>query len=62
MKDRATQALHLLALAPVGETISDPNSYGFREQRSSADAIEQCYLALLNANTQWVLGGDIELS
>jgi RNA-directed DNA polymerase len=54
------QALHLLALAPVGETIADPNSYGFREQRSCADAIEQCYLALRSANTQWVLEGDIK--
>src|SRR6516225_1751273 len=60
MKDRAMQALHLLALAPVGETIADPNSYGFREQRSCADAIEQCYLALRNANTQWILEGDIK--
>jgi RNA-directed DNA polymerase len=60
MKDRAMQALHLLALAPVGETIADPNSYGFREQRSCADAIEQCYLALRGANTQWVLEGDIK--
>src|ERR1700731_1646138 len=60
MKDRAMQALHLLALAPIGETIADPNSYGFREQRSCADAIEQCYLALRSANTQWVLEGDIK--
>jgi RNA-directed DNA polymerase len=60
MKDRAMQALHLLALVPVGETIADPNSYGFREQRSCADAIEQCYLALRSANTQWVLEGDIK--
>ena len=43
MKDRAMQALHLLALAPVGETIADSNSYGFRPQRSCADAIEQCF-------------------
>jgi len=54
------QALHLLALAPVGETIADPNSYGFREQRSCADAVGQCYLALRSANTQWVLEGDIK--
>src|SRR5215469_14035707 len=60
MKDRAMQALHLLALAPVGETIADPNSYGFREQRSCADAIGQCFLALRSANTQWVLEGDIK--
>ena len=44
MKDQSEcKHLHLLALAPVGETIADPNSYGFREQRSCADAIGQCY-------------------
>src|SRR5438132_1332052 len=60
MKDRAQQALYLLALAPVAETTADKNSYGFRQQRSCADAIEQCYLALRSANTQWVLEGDIK--
>ena len=49
------QALHLLALAPIGETIADPNSYGFRQQRSCADAIDQCFLALRSANAQWIL-------
>src|SRR6516162_5765118 len=62
MKDRAMQALHLLALAPIGETIADPNSYGFRLQRSSADAMDQCFLALRNANTQWILEGDIVIT
>src|SRR5207302_1677207 len=37
MKDRAQQALHLLALDPVVETTADNNSYGFRQQRSCAD-------------------------
>lgn len=60
MKDRAMQALHLLALDPVAETAADKNSYGFRQQRSCADAIEQCYLALKIATTQWVLEGDIK--
>ena len=31
MLDRAMQALHKLALAPVAETTADKNSYGFRE-------------------------------
>jgi len=31
MKDRAQQALYLLALAPVVETTADKNSYGFRQ-------------------------------
>src|SRR5216684_2859468 len=60
MKDRAMQALHLLALDPVVETRADRNSYGFRQQRSCADAIGQCYLALKIATTEWVLEGDIK--
>ena len=43
MRDRAMQALHLLALGPVAETTADPNSYGFRSGRSTADAIEKCF-------------------
>src|SRR5256886_8795623 len=46
MKCRAMQALYLLALDPVAETTADPNSYGFRPQRSTADAIEQCFKVL----------------
>ena len=60
MKDRAQQALHLLALDPVVETTADKNSYGFRQQRSCADALEQCFLALKSAKTEWVLEGDIK--
>src|SRR5579859_1860552 len=60
MKDRAMQALYLLALAPIAETTADPNSYGFRPERSTADAIEQCFCALANRHSaQWVLEGDI---
>lgn len=59
MIDRAMQALHLLALDPVAETMADKNSYGFRRQRSCADAIQQCFNALTNASTQWILEGDI---
>src|SRR6266498_2071409 len=40
MRDRAMQALYLLALDPVAETMADPNSYGFRRGRCTADAIE----------------------
>ena len=61
MKDRAMQALYLLALDPVAETTADPNSYGFRPQRSTADAIEQCFTTLGNIHTaQWILEGDIK--
>jgi RNA-directed DNA polymerase len=60
MIDRGQQALHLLALDPVVETTADRNSYGFRQRRSCADAIGQCFLALRSANSQWVLEGDIK--
>ena len=40
------QALHLLALDPVAETTADPNSYGFRRGRSTADAIDACFAEL----------------
>src|ERR1700720_2220471 len=60
MIDRGQQALHLLALDPVVETTADRNSYGFRQKRSCADAIEQCFKALRSANTQWILEGDIK--
>src|SRR5207245_2689468 len=60
MKDRAQQALHLLALDPVLETTADHNSYGFRQQRSCADAIKQCFTTLSKPNPQWILEGDIK--
>src|ERR1700732_2316939 len=60
MKDRAQQALHLLALDPVVETAADHNSYGFRQQRACADAIEQCFKTLCKPNPQWILEGDIK--
>ena len=40
MLDRAMQALYKLSLAPVAETTADRNSYGFREGRACADAIQ----------------------
>jgi hypothetical protein len=55
MKDRAQQALYLLALDPVVETTVDKNSYGFRPQRSCADAIAQCFFALKSAKTAFRL-------
>lgn len=59
MKDRAMQALHLLALDPVAETTADESSYGFRKKRSCADAIAGCFMALKHRNPSWVLEGDI---
>lgn len=61
MRDRAMQALYLLALAPVAETTGDRHSYGFRIGRSTADAMEQCFIVLARSgNAQWVLEADIE--
>ena len=61
MKDRAMQALYLLALDPVAETICDNNAYGFRIGRSTADAIEQLFTILSQKKSaQWVLEGDIK--
>lgn len=60
MHDRAMQALYLLALDPIAETLGDPNSYGFRPERSTADAIEQSFNALARQHSpQWILEGDI---
>jgi len=60
MKDRAMEALYLQALDPIAETTGDPNSYGFRPKRSTADAIEQCFIVLGRKQTaQFVIEGDI---
>jgi RNA-directed DNA polymerase len=60
MHDRAMQALYLLALDPIAETQGDPNSYGFRTERSTADAIGQCFTVLSHKPAaSWILEGDI---
>jgi RNA-directed DNA polymerase len=60
MRDRAQQALYLLALDPIAETTADPNSYGFRKGRSTADALAQCFQIFhLKGSAQWILEGDI---
>jgi len=60
MKDRAMQALYLLALDPIAETLADPNSYGFRLNRAPADAIEQCFRCFHSKDrAQWILEADI---
>ena len=61
MKDRAMQALYLMALDPVSETTADSNSYGFRKERSTADAIAQSFIILShNTSAQWILEADIK--
>lgn len=52
--------MYLQALEPVSETLADNNSYGFRKERSAADAIEQCYINLnRKCSPEWVLEADI---
>jgi RNA-directed DNA polymerase len=59
--DRAMQALYLMAVEPIAEMQADPNSYGFRPYRSTADAAERCFKVLCNkASVQWILEGDIQ--
>ena len=55
------QALHLLALDPVAEGTGDAHSYGFRRERSTADAIQQVRNSLGRKDSaEWVLEGDIK--
>lgn len=61
MECRAQQALHLLSLEPISETIADKNACGFRPLRSTADAINQCFKALVHkVSAEYVLEGDIK--
>lgn len=61
MKDRAMQALYLLTLAPIAETTADQTSFGFRECRSTADAMQYAFLRLSRKTApQWVVEGDIK--
>jgi RNA-directed DNA polymerase len=61
MEDRARQALHMLALQPIAETLGDINSYGFRSKRRCADAIDQIFKILRQkGSSQWILEADIK--
>jgi len=61
MTDRAMQALYLLGLDPIEETLADRNSYGFRLGRCCADALRQCHQILCGSEgARWVLEGDIK--
>ena len=46
MADRAMQALYLLGLDPIAETLADGHSYGFRLERCCADALDECHKIL----------------
>ncbi len=61
LTDRAMQALYLQGFDPIEETLADANSYGFRKQRSCADALDQCHKILRNNHSApWILEGDIK--
>ncbi|EAM2854960.1 group II intron reverse transcriptase/maturase [Salmonella enterica] len=60
LKDRAMQALYMSALLPTAETTADRRSYGFRPDRSTADAIEQCFVVFARkGGAEWIMEGDI---
>lgn len=60
MIDRAFQMLYKFTLDPIAETTGDPNSYGFRLGRSTADAIGQCFLNLCRkTSATWILEADL---
>jgi RNA-directed DNA polymerase len=65
MVDRAMQALYLLGLDPIEETLADGHSYGFRLERCCADAVDECHKILRGPHGRgtrgpdWVLEGDI---
>jgi hypothetical protein len=45
----------------VSETGADPNVYGFRHYRSTADAVAECFNVLSRkSSAKWVLEGDIK--
>lgn len=61
MLDRAMQALYLQGLEPFVESTSDPKSYGFRPDRSTADAmVELFHLLAPTVAPAWILEGDIK--
>ncbi len=58
LRDRAKQALAVLALEPEWEGKFEPNSYGFRPGRSCQDAMMAIFIAI-NRKDKYVLEGDI---
>ncbi len=58
IKDRALQALVLIALEPEWEARFEPNSYGFRAGRSCHDAIEAIFNCI-RYKPKFVLDADI---
>ncbi len=59
MRDRARQAVMKLGLEPAYEAKAEPNSYGFRPARSTADAIQAIFRDTCR-NERWVVEGDLK--
>jgi len=60
MHDRVCQAIHKMAMEPEWDIQFAPNTYGFRPQRSTWDAMGQVFTNLSRPNSpQWVIEGDI---
>lgn len=63
MLDRAKQAMHAMALAPIAECTADRFSYGFRPYRSTQDArvkLEYTLEDLVTSKEIWILDADIK--
>lgn len=59
VRDRAKQALVMLALEPQWEARFEPNSYGFRPGRSAHDAIEAVFSALHHKTPKLIFEADL---
>jgi RNA-directed DNA polymerase len=60
IEDRAVQALYHLAVDPIVECTSDPNSFGFRKFRSTQQAVNEVREYLNKPySPEWILEADI---
>lgn len=58
--DRVCQAIHKMAMEPEWDMQFAPNTYGFRPERSTWDAMSQVFANLCKAGSaQWIIEGDI---
>ncbi len=58
--DRVCQSIHKAAMEPEWDIQFAPNTYGFRPQRSTWDAMGQVFASLCKTGSaQWVIEGDI---
>ena len=59
--DRVCQAIHKMAMEPEWDIQFEANSYGFRPNRSTWDAVEQLFTLLATKRSpEWVIEGDIK--